>query len=92
MNPGELATSLELARGSRAIEVEPGLRDERVEPVEANPPSPRSAATKGNRRWRSRVNQQSYDPIVPVKVGNPRAPGRGGQGTHWREGVNRWTE
>ena len=30
--------------------------------------------------------EQSYDPIVPVKVGNRRAPARGGHGTHWREG------
>ena len=30
--------------------------------------------------------EQSYDPIVPVKVGNRRASARSGHGTHWREG------
>jgi hypothetical protein len=30
--------------------------------------------------------EQSYNPIVPMKVGNRRAPARGGHGTHWREG------
>jgi hypothetical protein len=35
--------------------------------------------------------EQSYEPIVPVKVGNRRAPGRGGHGSHWREGVNKRT-
>ncbi len=33
--------------------------------------------------------EQSYEPIVPVKVGNRRASVRGGHGTHWREGANR---
>jgi len=28
----------------------------------------------------------SYRLIVPMKVGNRRAPARGGHGTHWREG------
>ena len=35
--------------------------------------------------------EQSYEPIVPVKVGNRRAPARGGHGTHWREGENKRT-
>ena len=30
--------------------------------------------------------EQSYHPILPGKVGNRRAPARGGHGTHWREG------
>lgn len=30
--------------------------------------------------------EQSYRLIVPMKVGNRRAPARGGHGTHWREG------
>ena len=33
--------------------------------------------------------EQSYDPIVPVKVGNRRASVRSGHGTHWREGGNK---
>ena len=33
--------------------------------------------------------EQSWKPIVPRKVGNRRAPARGGHGTHGREGVAR---
>src|ERR1700746_711007 len=46
-------------------------------------------AAKGDRRRQERLGEQSYAPIVPVKVGNRRAPARGGHGTHWREGGNR---
>ena len=42
-----------------------------------------------DRRKHGRMLEQSYDPIVPRKVGNRRAPARGGHGTHWREGVAR---
>jgi hypothetical protein len=35
--------------------------------------------------------EQSYNPILPRKVGNRRAPARGGQGTHRREGGSRRT-
>ena len=42
-----------------------------------------------DRREHGRMLEQSYDPIVPMKVGNRRAPARGGHGTHWREGVAR---
>jgi hypothetical protein len=35
--------------------------------------------------------EQSYKPIVPGKVGNRRAPARGGHGIHWREGENKRT-
>jgi hypothetical protein len=44
--------------------------------------------TRGDR---IRVEEQSYDPVVPVKVGNRRASGRSGHGTHWRKGGNRCT-
>jgi hypothetical protein len=37
------------------------------------------------------VDEQSYDPVVPMKVGNRRASARSGHGTHWREGGNRCT-
>ena len=37
------------------------------------------------------MEEQSYDPIVPVKVENRRAPGRSGHGIHWREGGNKVT-
>src|ERR1700733_10700336 len=35
--------------------------------------------------------EQSYDPIVPGKVGNRRASERSGHGTHWREGGSKRT-
>ena len=35
--------------------------------------------------------EQSYDPIVPRKVENRRAPETGGHGIHWREGGNKST-
>ena len=44
--------------------------------------------TVGDRGW---VDEQSYDPIVPVKVGNRRASERSGHGIHWREGGNKVT-
>ena len=48
-------------------------------------------AAKGNRRRQLRVGEKSYEPIVPMKVENRRAPARGGHDIHWREGGNRWT-
>ena len=51
----------------------------------------RSQPSPSQSRRRSRVTEKSYEPMVPVKVGNPRAPATGGQGTHWRDGGNRWT-
>jgi hypothetical protein len=54
--------------------------------------SPREVlAAKGNRRRPESMDEQSYDPIVPVKVGNRRASVRSGHGTHWREGGNKRT-
>src|SRR5271167_825344 len=44
-----------------------------------------------DRRKHGRMLEQSYDPIVPTKVGNRRAPARGGHGTHWREGGSKRT-
>ena len=35
--------------------------------------------------------EQSYNLIVPTKVGNRRAPETGGPGTHWREGGSKRT-
>ena len=35
--------------------------------------------------------EQSYDPIVPTRVGNRRASSRSGHGTHRREGGNKET-
>jgi len=46
---------------------------------------------KGSRRRSGQMDEQSYDPVVPVKVGNRRASARSGHGTHWREGENKRT-
>jgi hypothetical protein len=46
---------------------------------------------KGNRRRPGKMDEQSYDPVVPMKVGNRRASARSGHGTHWREGGNKRT-
>ena len=35
--------------------------------------------------------EQSYESMVPTKVGNRRAPERGDHGTHWRDGTNKLT-
>jgi hypothetical protein len=37
------------------------------------------------------MREQSYNLIVPTKVGNRRAPETGGHGTHWREGGSKRT-
>ena len=37
------------------------------------------------------MEEQSYDLVVPMKVGNRRASERSGHGTHWREGGNKRT-
>src|SRR5215472_8646892 len=44
-----------------------------------------------DRRKHGRMLEQSYNPIVPTKVGNRRAPAWGGHGTHWREGGSKRT-
>lgn len=44
---------------------------------------------KGDRRRQLRVDEQSYEPMVPMKVENRRAPARGGHDIHWRDGANR---
>jgi hypothetical protein len=44
-----------------------------------------------DRRKHGRMLEQSYNPTVPMKVGNRRAPARGGHGTHWREGGSKRT-
>ena len=46
---------------------------------------------KGDRRRSGKMDEQSYDPVVPGKVGNRRASARSGHGTHWREGGNKRT-
>src|SRR5215470_12119986 len=64
-------------------------RETRVSPGKRTDPQRGVPATKGDRRGQEGVGEQSYEPIVPTKVANRRAPARGGHGTHWREGGNR---
>ena len=90
VNPGELPTSpvdwasvmpnpnLTRSPGMRAL---PTGSEQTLD--EENP------VAKGDRRRQLRVDEQSYEPIVPMKVANRRAPARGGHDTHWREGANR---
>ncbi len=40
---------------------------------------------------RGRMEEQSYDPVVPMKAENRRASERSGHGIHWREGGNKVT-
>jgi RNA-directed DNA polymerase len=51
----------------------------------------RYAQPRVDRRKRGRIREQSYNPTVPTKVENRRAPVRGGHGIHWREGGSRRT-
>src|ERR1700737_2506293 len=93
VNPGELAISSGRCAPVPRIRRGTWSTGQEGTPVEANTPSPKSGVVKGNQRRRSRIVEQSYEPILPAKVGNSRASrGGSGQGTHWREGGNRWTE
>jgi hypothetical protein len=70
--------------------MEPGPEGNEGVPREANKTlDEENPAAKGDRRWRARVGEQSYEPIIPAKVENRRAPERGGHGSHRREGANR---
>jgi hypothetical protein len=44
-----------------------------------------------DRRKHGRMAEQSYNLIVPRKVGNRRASARSGHETHWREGGSKRT-
>jgi hypothetical protein len=66
-------------------------RDVRVAHGKRTNPRRGEPAAEGDQRWQARVGEWSYEPIVPTKVENRRAPERGGHGSHWREGANRST-
>ena len=70
---------------------EPGPEGNEGVPREANRPSTWSTCRQGRPEVAGTGRQQSYEPIIPTKVGNRRASVRSGHGTHWREGVNRLT-
>ena len=88
-NTGELPTSGEIGRVCSPTQSAPGPWSMRGAPWEANNPQREKPVTKGDRRWQLRVEEQSYEPILPMKVENRRAPATGGHGIHWREGGNR---
>jgi len=67
----------------------PGLWQVKALPREANEPSGRSLLQPRETGGAGTGSEQSYDSIVPVKVGNRRAPAMGGHGIHRREGMNR---
>ena len=88
-NPGELATSLAIGLGAaqpqgHLVPGEGGFSAGSEATLDEEQP-----VAKGDRRRQLRVGEQSYEPIVPMKVGKRRAPARGGHDTHWREGANR---
>ena len=56
---------------------------------QANRPSTRSSGHQGRPEVAAMGGEKSYDPIVPEKGENRRAPARGGHDIHWREGANR---
>lgn len=92
VNPGDLATSREDGRGAAQNQrhrvpwsTRGPLHGKRTTLTAEKP------VVKGDRRRQLRVDEKSYDPIVPTKVGNRRAPARGGHDIHRREGANRQT-
>jgi hypothetical protein len=77
------------AKRFRPTRMEPGPEGSEGVPGKRTDPRRGVPAAKGDQRRQGRIGEQSYEPIVPVKVANRRAPARGGHGTHWREGGNR---
>jgi hypothetical protein len=89
-NTGELTTSREVGsvRPTQRHQV-PGARGPlHGKRTTLNAEKP---AVKGDRRRQLRVDEQSYEPMVPMKVEKRRAPARGGHAIHWRDGANKWT-
>src|SRR5262245_36152775 len=87
-NPGELPTSPEAGESVQPDPMNQVPKEARASSGKRTNPQRGVPATKGDRRWQEGVGEQSYEPIVPAKVGNRRAPARGGHDTHWREGGN----
>jgi hypothetical protein len=89
VNPGELPISPRTGRGSAQPEANQVPMETRASHGKRTNPQRGVPAAKGDRRRQGRIGEQSYEPILPMKVANRRAPERGGHGTHWREGANR---
>ena len=89
VNPGELATSAhDWAIGDAHPKGtwSPGMRVAREKRTNSQAQSP---AAKVEPKAQARVDEQSYESILPMKVENRRAPATGGHGIHQREGMNR---
>jgi hypothetical protein len=73
------------------------IRRARPERVRTHPDRERTSVRAGKPTDQGRPEaagtgrEQSYELMVPRKVGNRRAPARGGHGTHWRDGANKRT-
>ena len=87
-SPGSLAQGMLHRDG-------PGTEESSPSPLTPGGPPPdwvgRYAQPRVDRRKRGGMLEQSYNLIVPMKVGNRRAPARGDHGTHWREGGSKRT-
>src|SRR5437867_404584 len=85
-SPGSLAQGMLHRDG-------PGTEESSPSPLTPGGPSlvmdQEVRATKGRPEERGRMPEQSYNLIVPTKVGNRRAPETGGHDTHWRGGSKR---
>jgi hypothetical protein len=92
VNPGELPTSTRTWARLRPTQSDqvPG---ERGVPrgKRSRPSRGRNLLPRETRGGSYGYGEQSYELMVPMKVGNRRAPARGGHGTHWRDGANRLT-
>jgi hypothetical protein len=89
VNPGGLAASPEPGVSVQPDPNEPGPNGSEGAPGKRTDPQRGVPGGKGDQSRRGRGSEQSYEPIVPVKVANRRAPARGGHDTHRREGGNR---
>jgi hypothetical protein len=91
-NPGELPVPSEQGSGSPEKN-EPGPGGSLRTPVwERRSAQTRRPVDQGRPEAAGKGREQSYELMVPMKVGNRRAPARGGHGTHWRDGANKRTD
>src|ERR1700730_7773127 len=77
VNPGELPTSPRAGCGSTQPERNQVPRERRVSHGKRTNPRRGVPVAKGDRRRPGRVGEQSYEPILPLKVANRRAPRKG---------------
>jgi hypothetical protein len=91
-NPGELSIfsrSMGPVHPTTTNQVPPGCGALLGESKET--PTEEISARQGRPEASEKGGEQSYESMVPMKVGNRRAPARGGHGIHWRDGTNKPT-